>query len=146
MLKGAEQAKWLARLEEEHENLLAALECSLSQETQGLEGLRFCGALQQFWWTRGHLSEGRAWCERALGEMGSQDRTQERAKTLNGAGVLARMQSDYASARAYHEESLTIFREIGDRQGTCQPRWATWGVWPIIRAIMPLHEAITKRA
>jgi tetratricopeptide (TPR) repeat protein len=27
------------------------------------------------------------------------------------------MQGDYASARAYHEESLVIFREIGDRLG-----------------------------
>ena len=117
LLRGAEQAQWLARLDDEHENLLAALECSLSKETQGVEGLRFCGALQRFWGTRGHLSEGRAWCERALGERGSEDRTQERAKTLNGVGGLANMQGDYASARGYSEESLAIFRERGDRQG-----------------------------
>ncbi|MCW3099654.1 MAG: adenylate/guanylate cyclase protein, partial [Chthonomonadaceae bacterium] len=117
LLRGAEQGVWLARLDEEHENLLTALECSLSKETPGLEGLRFCRALLQFWGTRGHLSEGRAWCERALREVGSQDRTQERTTTLNGAGALACYQGDYASARGYLEESLTIEREIGDRQG-----------------------------
>ena len=32
-------------------------------------------------------------------------------------GSVAYYQGDYASARGYHEESLTIRREIGDRQG-----------------------------
>ena len=36
---------------------------------------------------------------------------------LNGAGGLAKMLSDHASARAYFEESLNIWKEIGDRRG-----------------------------
>src|SRR5206468_1048879 len=80
--------------------------------------LRFCGALQRFWWTRGHLAEGWEWCVRALGKAGGQERTQARSKALNGAGVLARMLGDYVSARACLEESLAILREIGGRSGT----------------------------
>ena len=30
-------------------------------------------------------------------------------------GIVASAQGDYASARAYQEESLALFREIGDR-------------------------------
>ena len=103
-LAGEEQARWLQRLETEHENLRAALEQSLKEqeETSEATALRFCGALQRFWWTRGHLSEGQEWSARALGHGDTHQRTQERANTLNGAGVLARMQGDYASAQTYH--------------------------------------------
>ena len=76
-LMGAEQAAWLQRLEEEHENLRAALDWSFVAAGSG-GGLRLCGALQRFWSTRGHFSEGREWCVRAL------------AKAERGANVRAR--------------------------------------------------------
>jgi predicted ATPase/class 3 adenylate cyclase/Tfp pilus assembly protein PilF len=113
---GAEQAKWLRRLDEEHDNLRSALDWSLAQA--GSEGgLRLCGALQRFWWTRGYLSEGREWCTRVLGKAGAQERTQERAKALKAAGVLAYQQGDYPAARALDEECLAIQRQLGDRRG-----------------------------
>jgi predicted ATPase/class 3 adenylate cyclase len=115
-LDGPEQTERLRRLEEEHENLRAGLEWSLVEAGSG-GGLRLCGALQRFWWTRGHLTEGREWCARALGKAGVEERTPERAKALNAAGVLAYYQGDYPAARGRHEESLAIKRELGDRSG-----------------------------
>ncbi len=115
-LRGAEQAEWLRRLEDEHENLRAGLEWSLV-EAGSKGGLRLCGALQRFWWTRGHLTEGRQWCTRVLCKAGAEKRTRERAYVLNAAGVLSFDQSDYPAARALHEESLAIRRELGDRSG-----------------------------
>jgi predicted ATPase/Tfp pilus assembly protein PilF len=123
-LKTDEQEVWLTRLESEHENLRAGLTWSLETGVAGGEKaeegqpsfrvpLRFCSALQRFWFTRGHVAEGRAWCERALQAAGAQERTAARAKMLNGTGMLVCMQSDYASSQAYFEESLAIFREIG---------------------------------
>jgi predicted ATPase/class 3 adenylate cyclase len=113
---GAEQAKWLRRLDEEHDNLRSALDWSLAQA--GWEGgLRLCGALQRFWWTRGYLSEGREWCMRALAKAGAQERTLERARALKAAGVLAYQQGDYPAARALDEECLAIQRQLGDRRG-----------------------------
>jgi non-specific serine/threonine protein kinase len=115
-LKTAEQAEWLRRLEEEHENLRAGLEWSLV-DAGSTGGLRLCGALQRFWWTRGHLTEGRQWCTRVLGKAGAEERTRERAYVLNAAGVLSYHQGDYPVARALYEESLAIRRELGDRSG-----------------------------
>jgi predicted ATPase/DNA-binding winged helix-turn-helix (wHTH) protein len=115
-LRGAEQAEWLRRLEEEHENLRAGLAWSLD-EAESKGGLRLCGALQRFWWTRGHFTEGRQWCTRVLGKAGAEERTRERANALNAAGVLAFYQGDYPAARALDEESLAIRRELGDRRG-----------------------------
>jgi len=115
-LRGAEQAEWLRRLEEEHDNLRAGLEWSLV-EAGPKGGLRLCGALQRFWWTHGHLTEGRQWCTRVLGKAGAEERTRERAYVLNAAGVLSYHQGDYPAARALYEESLAIRRELGDRSG-----------------------------
>jgi len=115
-LKTAEQAAWLRRLEEEHENLRAGLEWSLV-DAGSTGGLRLCGALQRFWWTRGHLTEGRQWCTRVLCKAGAEERTRERASVFNAAGVLSYHQGDYPSASALYEESLAIFRELGDRSG-----------------------------
>ena len=112
-LKGAEQAMWLQGLEEEHENLRIGLEWSLVEEGSG-SGLRQCGALQQFWVTRGHLSEGRAWCGRVLDKPGAEDRTPERAKVLHVDGGLAFHLGDFSDARARFEESLAIRRQLGD--------------------------------
>jgi len=116
-LKGAQQAEWLQRLEEEHDNLRAGLSWSLAEAGSGA-GLRLCGALGWFWETRGHFAEGREWCVRVLGKARGEERTQERANVLNAAGNLARSQSDYRAARALHEECLAIRRQLGDRIGT----------------------------
>jgi predicted ATPase/class 3 adenylate cyclase len=115
-LKGAEQAQWLQRLNDEHENLRAAFEwCLAAAGSSG--GLRLCGALRQFWWMRGHIAEGREWCARALAQAGSEELTQERANVLSAAGGLAYLQADYPAAKARHEESLAIRRELGDQRG-----------------------------
>jgi predicted ATPase/class 3 adenylate cyclase len=114
-LMGTEAPTWLRRLEEEHDNLRSALERSLL-DVGSEAGLRFCGALHRYWVNRGHLAEGLEWCGRTLGRAGSEAR-QERAKVLNGAGLLAYWQGDYPAARARHEECLAIWRQLGDRRG-----------------------------
>jgi predicted ATPase/class 3 adenylate cyclase len=115
-LSGAEQSAWLQCLEEEHDNLRSALEWSVV-DAGADGGLRLCGALQGFWTTRGHLSEGREWCRRALEKVESGQRMEERARVLNAAGELAYYQGDFPAARARHEESLAIKRELQDRSG-----------------------------
>jgi len=115
-LKGPEQATWLRRLEEEHDNLRLALEGSLAGHELA-EGLRFCGALQRFWWTRGHLSEGRELCARSLEHAGSEEFARLRARALSAAGLLAYWQGDYPAARAQQDDSLATWRRLGDRKG-----------------------------
>jgi predicted ATPase/class 3 adenylate cyclase len=116
-LFGPEQVLWMGRLEAEHDNLRAAL-AWCEADSEGAEaGLRLAGALGEFWSVRGHYREGREHLGRALGREEAQARTAARAKALNGAGVLANGMDDWALVRALHEESLSIRRELGDRQG-----------------------------
>jgi predicted ATPase len=114
-LIGADQVRWFDRLDLELENFRAALTWCQG-DPQGVEpGLRLAAALSRFWFVRGYFEEGRMWLKEAMARAGTSKRTAEWAKALRGAGALALIQSDYVSARSLFEESLAIFRELGDR-------------------------------
>ena len=116
-LKGSEQKRWLDVLEEEHDNLRQALAFCLEEAEEGEAGLRLGGGLQQFWWTRGYLREGRERLTALLNHPSAQEHTKARANALNGLGGAAYMQGDYTVAYSLFEESRTIYRELGDKQG-----------------------------
>ncbi|HZO91340.1 MAG TPA: tetratricopeptide repeat protein [Chthonomonadaceae bacterium] len=116
-LKGPEQAEWLERLEIEHDNLRAALDYCQEQEEGTEAGLSLAGALQRFWEARGYLSEGRERLVQALERAADSEPSKARAYALNGAGVLALRQGDYVAARSFHEQSLALRRELGNKQG-----------------------------
>ena len=111
-LQGPEQAAWFDRLEIEQDNLRAAMEGGAKEA-----GLRTAGAMGWFWYVRGYWSEGRDRLIGSLRETGEGADAAARAKALNGAGLLAWAQRDYASARTLHEENLAAFRELGDKGG-----------------------------
>ena len=121
-LTGPQQTRWLERLEREHENLRAVLHWSLEQAgdeeaTQRKENaLRLGAALRRFWMIHGHIREGRSFLEQALtarrGIVASL-----RAKALRAAASLAFFDDDTEQAERLCEESLTLWRELGDRAG-----------------------------
>lgn len=114
-LVGHDQVRWLDRLDLEHENFRAALTWCQA-DAGGVEpSLRLAAALSRFWFVRGYFEEGRMWLKDAMTRAGASKRTAEWARALRGAGTLARTQGDYVSARSLYEESLAIFRELGDR-------------------------------
>ena len=114
-MKGPRQTEWFDRLESEHDNLRAALSWSLEGGDAEM-ALQLVANLWWFWYKRGHLSEGRRWLEEALEQIASP--APARAEALNGAGVLARNQSDYERAQEWLEESLVLRRDLGDKAGT----------------------------
>jgi predicted ATPase/Tfp pilus assembly protein PilF len=116
-LTGPRQSLWLERLESEHDNLRAAL--SWVEESGEAEmGLRLGAALWRFWLTRGHMREGRDRLERLLALPGTGVRTSARAKGAHGLGTIILEISDFTQARPFLEESLSIWRVLGDRKGT----------------------------
>ncbi len=119
-LGGPEQKMWVQHLETEHDNLRAALDFCLTT-SKGVEvGLQLAAALQQFWWTHGHLSEGRYCLETALNRPDAQEPTPTRARALSGAGSLALMQGDYVGARGWYEKSLALGQALEDKQGVAR--------------------------
>jgi predicted ATPase/DNA-binding XRE family transcriptional regulator len=115
---GAEQARWLARLEREHDNLRAALDWAMDGGDLAL-GLRTAAQLWFFWQVHGHLSEGRTRLEALLARAEQLDPAPPEllAPALFGVAVLARLQGDYVAAQAFGEQDLALRRELGDARG-----------------------------
>ena len=115
-LSGPERARWLERLEKEHDNFRAALSWSLNEGSESLEeraelGLRLTVALWRFWDLQGS-TEGHRWVDTAL-EKCSRKST-ARAKALNGAGWTSMWAGDYHRATSLIEEGISLFEELGD--------------------------------
>jgi predicted ATPase/DNA-binding CsgD family transcriptional regulator len=111
-LMGKRQGLWLSRLEREHDNLRAALRWALERGETGL-GLGLSGALGEFWYVRGHWSEGRRWLEMAL-DSDTDAPEAARAKALARAGLMAWGQGDYERSISLTEEGLQLSRGTGD--------------------------------
>jgi tetratricopeptide (TPR) repeat protein len=114
--RGPLQRGWLDRLEAEHDNLRAALEWSLTSQNDIELGLQLTGALSHFWYVRDHHNESRVWLERALRSDGNAGGA-ARAKVLVSAGRLAWFQGEFARVNELVEESLTLYRRLGDDAG-----------------------------
>lgn len=110
----AEQISWLEKLEAERLNLRFALEWSIESPAGAEAGLRLAGALSRFWEVRSHLNQARERYTAVLSRPEAAARTAFRAKALAGAGRLAWCQDDNTAARAYFQESLEIYRELGE--------------------------------
>jgi len=119
-LHGPQQAAWTARLEREHDNLRAALAWSQGTAGSAEVGLRLVGALTWFWRIRYYQSEGRRWSQSALALPNAAQHPAARAKVLNGAGYLTAEQGDLVAALSLQEESLALFRTLGDKRGSAE--------------------------
>lgn len=112
-LIGPDQTAWLERLQDEHDNIRQALEWFGANDQASF--VRAAGALWRFWWTHGHLIEGKRWLSAALATGAGEPA--DRARALYGAGSLAGEQGDNAEATARLDEALVAFRRLGDRTG-----------------------------
>ena len=108
-----EQPMWLDRLEAEHDNVRAALRWALDKDVE--TALRLAAGLREFWLFRGHLTEGRAWLDRAL-VVGSRPGPLH-VGVFAGAGLLAGHAGDYPRATTMQETSLALARVFQDRRG-----------------------------
>jgi predicted ATPase/DNA-binding CsgD family transcriptional regulator len=108
-----QQRLWLDHLDQEHNNLRAALTWTLeSLEETDLEiGLLLGGILWRFWAYRGYLQEGRQWLARLSALPKAAHFTEAYAKVLTGAGLLAIRYSDYGGANTALEPALKLWEE-----------------------------------
>jgi predicted ATPase/class 3 adenylate cyclase/DNA-binding CsgD family transcriptional regulator len=150
-LWGPRQVRWLQRLEQEHDNLRAAMQWLLEQGEAGQSmemALRLGVALRSFWLTHGHYTEGRTFLEQALARSEGIEAT-VRAKAFWAAATLACFQRDYEGAEALSKESLTLYRELGDRRGIAYALYQLGGIsanrGDLTAARQLLEEALALR-
>ena len=118
-LEGPQQAMWFDRLERDLDNLRAALNGLLEpgEARESIEmALRLATALYLFWIIRHHIREGWTFLERAL-ERSEGIAGSVRAKAFAVAGHLAGWLNDRDRGEALCQQSLALFREVGDTAG-----------------------------
>jgi|SRR5579859_1350881 len=109
------QPAWLDRMEQEHDNLRAALAWCLSAPDRAELGLRLASRLMWYWYAFGYWKEGQGWLTRALAQTGAADYPHAKAWALAALGIMLGSLGDFSAAQAQHEQALTLFRELGDR-------------------------------
>ena len=119
-LAGPAQAGVLAGLDNERENLLAALDwCARDTDPAQAravaeQGFRLSFALRPYWPNRGLLTLALRISLAVLGHPGAQTRDRLRARGLFNVGQLCSFMGRYSEAQPYLEDSLAIATAIGD--------------------------------
>jgi predicted ATPase/DNA-binding SARP family transcriptional activator len=103
---------WIASIERELGNLLAALRWYMNSD-EGMESaLRLSKVLGRFWYWRDWISEARWWLEQLV-EKSEGIRSELRAHLLNGTAIMAVVQGDAKRAIELNEAALELSRELG---------------------------------
>ena len=113
-LRGPQDREWLERLEEEHDNMRAALLWVLERGEFEL-GLMLAGALGMFWYAHGHLGEGRRWLEETLVK-DTRASLEARIRALEALFWLAVEQWDFDRAEAVSPGGDGAERRSRDRE------------------------------
>jgi non-specific serine/threonine protein kinase len=113
---GAEARVWFKRIEAELDNLRAAMEWA-TNTGKSVAALRIAGSLVYFWFMHGPLLA--EWYDRikqALSRPEGIEKTQARAKALNGIGFMYWADMYPTDKRTELEEALRIGRELDDQR------------------------------
>ena len=145
-LVGPEQGKWLAKIDLERENILAAHAWCGSAPGGPQLDLQLAYLLRPYWLNRGLLGFGQRVNAEALARPGAEARNLARCRALFVAGQFSSHMGRYEEAQQYLEESLAIARELGDRRriaGALLPLgWAHLGQGHVTTALGCMDEAL----
>ncbi len=112
-LRSADQGFWLSRLRADSDNFRVVLAWSLEEDLA--QGIELAVTLGDSWEMHGQHQELVDWLERALATPGATDpRTRAVGLKAYGDGLIYAEQFDRAHESL--EESLVLFRELGDRR------------------------------
>jgi predicted ATPase/class 3 adenylate cyclase len=114
-LTGADAARWLDRLEIDHDNIRAALDWAVEMG-EAETAFRLIAAVWRFWQVRGHIYEARRIVDRVLTmPEGAQLPAKLRTRALAAGGGVTYWQADFPQTYRYYTAALEAARESGDQ-------------------------------
>ncbi len=111
-LAGADQVKWLDRLEQETDNLRAAITYCIGSPQQAEDGLAIATSVWRLWQARGYMTEGRDYLARLEAVAAADCDPALRLRARRVAGNLAYYQADMVSASRLYEAALADARAL----------------------------------
>ena len=118
-LHGPDQLRWLQRLSAERANMRAAIEYA-SGHGDGETALRLAGALSQFWWLTGDVTDSRRLTTLAL-HAAEPAPSPDRAAALTFVARLDTQQGSTPELVRILEEAAEYYRSSGDHDGAAVP-------------------------
>ena len=114
--RGRDAAIWLSRLAAELDNFRAVIRWAIDSGHVD-RGLWLAAALDSFWIFGNHQREGRRHLDDLLAQPSADGQREARAAALGAAASIAAWQADYAASTRLGQQSLEIYRELGDLAG-----------------------------
>ncbi len=115
-LHGRDQGEWFEILDGELDNVRAVIGWALDSGEAAI-GIRLAASLEPFWVFRNHAKEGRRHLDELLASPLGGIPLAARAAGMGAAAGLAVWQGDYGVSRSLAEQSLSMYRELGDLAG-----------------------------
>lgn len=119
-LSGKEIAATLQNLEQERDNLRAAVQFCADDPAGAEKELRFVVALGAYWYMRGYMEEGKARLSHAIAGTEGLAADANRGKALNLLGWTLHLQGNDEAAHPFFQKSLALFRQLNDTHGIGQ--------------------------
>ena len=113
-LRGPTLVDWMERLNDERNNLRAALHWADKTDVEA--GLYLSSRLMRYW-ESSNLQEGKHWLKNFIDKPNSQDFPRARAQALHAHGWLITWLQKFDEAHLVAEECLGLFRAAEDREG-----------------------------
>ena len=114
-LAGADQKRWLERLEREHDNFRSAMAWAIDTPDPAT-ALGLAYQLWRFWQKRGHFAEARRRLDDLATRPWAKDDPVAYAHLLEALGGIAYWQGDFPAAIPAYQAATDIWREVGDRR------------------------------
>ena len=114
-LRGPDQARWLERMESDHDNIKAALAWTLETGRADL-ALPLVAASAWFWFMAGHWRDAWSWLTRSF-EVAAPEHADARAVAVYRAGAIQVIRNNSGPVLGLLEGALDIARSNGDREG-----------------------------
>ncbi|MGH2385535.1 MAG: hypothetical protein ACRDGB_10880, partial [Candidatus Limnocylindria bacterium] len=130
-IMGSDKRTWLDPLEQDHDNLRAAISWATGAG-EAETALQLGADLWRFWQMRGHLSEGLERISQALALRSSHHHPGVRADALSAAAGLAYWLAETERARSLYQEEIVARTDLGDRAGLAEAHYGISFTWAII--------------
>lgn len=123
-LEGADLVPWLARVDEEIDNLRAALTWSI-EAADAERGVRLVALLTLYWFARSDLTIGRARLEATLEH--ANPGTRELAEAHGALSIINYRAGDMDSAERHGDAAVDVARRFGDPRALSRAlHWRAW--------------------
>ncbi|GCE22993.1 LuxR C-terminal-related transcriptional regulator [Dictyobacter kobayashii] len=135
-----QQSRWLAHMEQEHENIRATL-MFLKERNELAKLAHLVATLGWFWYMHGFLHEGQQWAEYVLSNGGLEQLPDtERGKLISGSGVFAGFSGQGELAFKQCQESVPFCKAARDTRNLSA------SVYMLVHSLLVMGDVAAARA